>query len=76
MKMRVGARTLMPSMTAESLAASFAKWPASYTVMKKMQLTDAQYAALISRLELDGVPVKQVADEWLDANEETWSKWK
>ncbi len=51
------------------------KWPASYAVMKKMQLTDAQYAALISRLELDGVPLKQVADEWLDANEEIWSKW-
>lgn len=53
-----------------------AKWPAAYATMSKMHLDDAQYASLISRVELDGVPAKQAAEEWLDANEEIWSKWK
>lgn len=53
-----------------------AKWPKAYAIMRNMQLNDEQYAALISRLELDGLPLQQVANEWLDANEAIWTKWK
>ena len=51
-------------------------WPAAYQMFQKMSLDQNIYAALIARIELDGMDAKSAAEEWIEANEAIWSQWK
>lgn len=51
------------------------KWPGAAKIIKDYTLTNNEMGALVSKVDLDGEPIDAVADEWIAANQDTWSKW-
>lgn len=51
------------------------KWPGAAAAVKAFTIDNATMGAMISKVDLDGVAIEDVVDEWMDANEATWSTW-
>lgn len=49
--------------------------PDVMAILDKFKLTTDDMAKGIERQDLDGLTPEQAAQEWLDANTDTWSKW-
>ncbi len=51
------------------------KWPGAAKIIQDYTLTNNEMGALVAKVDLDGESIDAVADEWIAANEDTWSKW-
>ena len=50
-------------------------WPAAYSTFRNYELNDALVAELLIKADVDGMEPKDVAEEWLNANEAVWGPW-
>lgn len=51
------------------------KWPAAYEAIRNFNMTNDDMGAMIGKVDVDGMPLQVVVDEWLDANQDTWKSW-
>jgi glycine betaine/proline transport system substrate-binding protein len=51
------------------------KDPAVYAFLQKFTITTDDQVGMLPAAELDGVPVEDVAADWIAANEAIWSTW-
>jgi glycine betaine/proline transport system substrate-binding protein len=49
--------------------------PDAYTLLKNMNYTNADQISLIAAAEIDGKEPAVAAQEWIDANKDTWQAW-
>jgi glycine betaine/proline transport system substrate-binding protein len=50
-------------------------WPKAYDVLRKMTLDSKTAGELVYQSDVDGVPTKEVAKQWIDKHEAIWSEW-
>lgn len=50
-------------------------WPKAYDVYRQFQLDTKTMGDLVYKSDVDGVPIEQVANDWIAANEATWKPW-
>ncbi len=51
------------------------KWPGAYQAIKAFNLNNDEMGAMITKVDLEGKKVDEVAAEWVSANEARWSGW-
>jgi glycine betaine/proline transport system substrate-binding protein len=51
------------------------KWPGAYNAIKAFTIDNDAMGAMITKVDLEGQTVSAVVQEWIGANEATWSKW-
>lgn len=51
------------------------KWPAAYQAIRNFTMTNEDMGEMIGKVDVDGMPLQTVVDEWLDANQDTWKTW-
>ena len=51
------------------------KWPGAFAAIQNFQTDNEEQAQMISKVELEGVPIETVVDEWMAQNEERWKVW-
>lgn len=51
------------------------KWPGAAKAVKAFTIDNEAMGAMIAKVDLDGMALDDVVDEWMDANEATWSAW-
>lgn len=51
------------------------KWPAAYQAIKNFDITNEQMGEMIGKVDVDGMPLQTVVDQWLSDNEDTWKSW-
>lgn len=51
------------------------KWPGAAKAIKAFTIDNDTMGALITKVDLEGMPIEDVVDEWMDANEATWQAW-
>jgi glycine betaine/proline transport system substrate-binding protein len=51
------------------------KWPGAYKAIQAYAMDNDEMGALVAKVDLDGMAVQAVADEWIAANEARWSEW-
>ena len=51
------------------------KWPGADKAIRAFKMDNASMSAMIAKVDLDGQPIEDVVNEWMDANEATWSEW-
>ncbi|MDQ0313774.1 ABC transporter substrate-binding protein [Amorphus orientalis] len=51
------------------------KWPAAYQAIRNFTITNDDMGEMIGKVDVDGMPLQVVVDEWLDANQDTWKSW-
>jgi len=51
------------------------KWPGAAAAIKAFTIDNDAMGAMIAKVDLDGQSVEDVVDEWMTANEATWSTW-
>ncbi len=51
------------------------KWPGADRAIRAFTIDNATMGAMIAKVDLDGVPLEDVVNEWMDANEATWTAW-
>ena len=51
------------------------KWPAAYEAIRNFDMTNDDMGAMIGKVDVDGMPIQTVVDEWLDAHQDTWKSW-
>lgn len=51
------------------------KWPGAASAVKAFTIDNDTMGNMIAKVDLDGVAIEDVVDEWMDANEATWSTW-
>lgn len=51
------------------------KWPGAASAVKAFTMDNDTMGSMIAKVDLDGVAIEDVVDEWMDANEATWSAW-
>ena len=50
-------------------------WPKAYEVWRKFELDGKVMGEMVYNSDVEGVPTKTVAEQWVEANEETWKPW-
>jgi len=50
-------------------------WPKAYKVLRVFRIDHDTNGALAARTDLDKISADKVAQEWIDNNEDYWSKW-
>ncbi|NGM45732.1 ABC transporter substrate-binding protein [Rhodobacter sp. SGA-6-6] len=51
------------------------KWPGAAAAVTAFTIDNDTMGAMIAKVDLDGESIEDVVDEWMDANEATWSAW-
>ena len=51
------------------------KWPGAAKAINAFQLTNAEMGEMVGKVDVDGMSIEDVVNEWMDANEATWSGW-
>lgn len=51
------------------------KWPKAYQVHRNFRMDNDTIGGLIAKVDLEGQAPQQVAEEWLNANEDIWKPW-
>ena len=51
------------------------KFPAAYHFLKNYQLTNEIQSPLMKRIDVDNLPVEEVARQWVDENQALWEPW-
>lgn len=51
------------------------KWPGAYEAIQAFTIDNDEMGAMITKVDLEGMTVEAVADEWMAANEDRWSTW-
>ncbi|MEZ5798988.1 MAG: ABC transporter substrate-binding protein [Paracoccaceae bacterium] len=51
------------------------KWPGAAKAIRAFTLTNEDMGAMVGKVDVDGMSIEDVVDEWMDANEATWSAW-
>jgi glycine betaine/proline transport system substrate-binding protein len=51
------------------------KWPGADKAIRAFTIDNAAMAGMIAKVDLDGEPIEDVVNEWMDANETAWSAW-
>ncbi len=51
------------------------KWPGAASAVKAFNIDNAAMGAMVGKVDLDGVAIEDVVDEWMNENEATWSAW-
>ncbi len=52
-----------------------AKWPCAYKAVRAFHIDNPTIGGLIAKVDLEGMSVEAVAQDWLDANKATWEPW-
>jgi len=52
-----------------------AKWPGAAKAIKAFAMTNEDMGAMVGKVDVDGIPLEDVVDEWMTANEAVWAKW-
>ena len=50
-------------------------WPCAYDIVRNYQMDNDTLAALLKKVDLEGMSSTDVATEWLMANDSTWKSW-
>jgi len=51
------------------------KWPGAAKAIKAFTMTNEEMGAMVGKVDVDGIPLEEVVDEWMTANEAVWKKW-
>lgn len=51
------------------------KWPAAYRAVRNFQITNQQMGEMIAKVDLEGMPVSAVVQDWLENNGDEWQSW-
>ena len=51
------------------------EFPEAYEFLSNFQMTNEQQNEIVFNLTENGLPVRQAAQEWVDANESVWRSW-
>jgi glycine betaine/proline transport system substrate-binding protein len=51
------------------------KWPKAYDVYRNLQLDSKTMGEMVFQSDVDGVPIEDVAEQWIAENEATWKPW-
>ncbi|EEW26054.1 ABC transporter substrate-binding protein [Rhodobacter ferrooxidans] len=51
------------------------KWPGAAKAVQAFTIDNTAMSAMIAKVDLDGVALEDVVDEWMTANEATWKPW-
>jgi len=51
------------------------KWPGAAKAIKAFTMTNEDMGAMVGKVDVDGIPLEDVVDEWMTANEATWKTW-
>ncbi len=52
-----------------------AKWPGADKAIRAFTIDNATMGAMVAKVDLEGMAIEDVVNEWMDANEATWSAW-
>jgi len=52
-----------------------AKWPGAAKAIKAFAMTNDDMGAMVGKVDVDGIPLEDVVDEWMTTNEAVWTKW-
>ncbi len=52
-----------------------AEWPAAYEAISNFTIDNETIGEMIGQVDLDGMPLDMVADQWIAENEDVWSAW-
>lgn len=51
------------------------KWPGAAQAITAFQMTNDEMGAMVGKVDVDGMSVEDVVDEWMTANEAVWTTW-
>ncbi len=51
------------------------KWPGAAKAITAFQLSSEEMGAMVGKVDVDGMSIEDVVDEWMTANEAVWAKW-
>jgi glycine betaine/proline transport system substrate-binding protein len=51
------------------------KWPGAAKAITAFQLSNAEMGAMVGKVDVEGMSIDEVVDEWMTANEAVWTKW-
>jgi glycine betaine/proline transport system substrate-binding protein len=51
------------------------KWPGAAKAITAFQLTNDDMGAMVGKVDVDGMSIDDVVDEWMTANEAVWTTW-
>lgn len=51
------------------------KWPGADKAIRAFTIDNDAMGAMIAKVDLEGAAIEDVVNEWMDANEATWSAW-
>jgi glycine betaine/proline transport system substrate-binding protein len=51
------------------------KWPGAAKAITAFQISNEEMGAMVGKVDVDGVALDEVVDEWMTANEAVWTKW-
>ena len=51
------------------------KWPGADKTIRAFTIDNDAMAGMIAKVDLEGQPIDDVVNEWMDANEAAWSGW-
>ncbi len=51
------------------------KWPGAAKAIKAFTMTNEDMGVMVGKVDVDGVPLDDVVDEWMTNNEATWKTW-
>jgi glycine betaine/proline transport system substrate-binding protein len=51
------------------------KWPGAAKAITAFQLTNEEMGAMVGKVDVDGMSIEDVVDEWMTANEARWTAW-
>ncbi|HEX9859523.1 MAG TPA: glycine betaine ABC transporter substrate-binding protein, partial [Paracoccaceae bacterium] len=51
------------------------KWPGAARAIEAFSVDNDTMGAMIAKVDLEGVALEDVVDEWMVANEATWQAW-
>tara|TARA_R110002020_G_scaffold113518_34_gene261226 strand:+ start:4358 stop:5335 length:978 start_codon:yes stop_codon:yes gene_type:complete len=51
------------------------EWPAAYQAIRNFTMTNDDMGEMIGKVDVDGMPIDVVVDEWLETHQDTWKSW-
>ena len=51
------------------------KWPGAHSAVQAYTLTNEEMSAMVGEVDLDGKPIDDVVNAWMDSNEDRWKAW-
>ncbi len=51
------------------------KWPGAAKAIKAFTMTNEAMGEMVGKVDVDGIPLEDVVDEWMANNEATWKAW-